>query len=93
MGARWPMYLPEHLGYFNRQSLGKCAGRVGLRLTQVTRRAVTFSAGYVFYRLEQHRIPMSGMGRKLAEATGLAHIPLPLRLGEMYACLVIENRK
>ena len=32
MLKRWPLLLPEHLNYFNRESLARCGARSGARL-------------------------------------------------------------
>lgn len=87
MRARWPVYLPEHLGYFTRKSLALCARDAGLRVAHVGRGSVTFSAGYVFLRLTQHKIPFSSVVRVIVQRGGLANVPISLRLGEIYARL------
>lgn len=91
MGARWPVYLPEHLGYFSKQSLTLCANGAGLAVVKLTRCSVTFSAGYILYRIAQHGLPFARTMQKAIECTGLTKVPIPLRLGEMCACLAIGN--
>jgi SAM-dependent methyltransferase len=43
LGSRWPLLLPGHLNYFNRNSLRLCGARVGLVLPHFGRRPVWFS--------------------------------------------------
>ena len=87
MGDKWPIYLPEHLGYFSRRSLTLCAENAGLRIVRLTRSPVTFSAGYIFYRAAQHSVPFARVMRRLIDGAGLANFPISLYLGEMYACM------
>jgi SAM-dependent methyltransferase len=82
LGARWPLFLAEHLNYFNRSSLRGCAGRAGLKLVGFGRRSAWFSVAYTAYRLGQHRIPLSGTLYNLTSR--FKPINIPLRLGETY---------
>ena len=43
LGSRWPLLLPEHLNYFNRNSLRLCGARAGLVLQHFGRRPAWFS--------------------------------------------------
>jgi len=83
LGERWPLFLAEHLNYFNRSSL-----RVIGRLTDMTpvylgRRFVSFSLSYVFYRLAQHRIPGSQFGYRLMRRSPLGRLAIPMLFGEL----------
>ena len=84
LGRRWPLLLAEHLNYFNRPSLRRCAAKAGLELMHCDRRRAFFSAGYVCYRLAQHAIPgASWLHRRLPERMGVWAIPVSL--GETWA--------
>jgi 2-polyprenyl-3-methyl-5-hydroxy-6-metoxy-1,4-benzoquinol methylase len=83
MGSHWPLFLAEHLNYFNRPSLRLCGEKAGLSLVHFGRRSVWFSLEYTTYRMTQHEIPFSRLLRELTSRLG--HITLPLLLGETYA--------
>jgi SAM-dependent methyltransferase len=83
-GKCWPMLLAEHLNYFNRNSLNICARKSGLEWLRFGQRPVSFSIGYVLYRMAQHNIPGSSLGSKLARGP-LGRITIPLYMGEVYA--------
>ena len=85
MRERWPLLLAEHLNYFNPRSLRLCCRRAGLELTKTGRRPASFSVDYILFRLAQHGWPAAAFLRKTARATGLAHLPLPVYLGELVA--------
>ena len=85
LGSRWPLLLPEHLNYFNRNSLRLCAGQAGLVLQHFGRRPAWFSIEYVCYRLAQHCIPGARLAHRLAQATTLGDMSIPVFLGETYA--------
>lgn len=82
-GSRWPLLLAEHLNYFNRPSLRRCAQAAGLQLVRFGRRSVWFSIEYALYRMAQHGIPMAGALHSLARRCG--GLIVPLRMGESYA--------
>jgi SAM-dependent methyltransferase len=85
LGLRWPLLLPEHLNYFNRNSLRLCGERAGLVLQHFGRRPAWFSIEYVSYRLSQHRIPGARLVYRLAQSTALGDLSIPVFLGETYA--------
>jgi SAM-dependent methyltransferase len=85
MGARWPLLLPEHLTYFTRDSLDRCARLAGFEPLTQGRRPASFSVDYVLYRLGQHRIPFAAGARRLAARLGVARGLLAVPLGELYA--------
>jgi SAM-dependent methyltransferase len=86
LGTRWPLLLPEHLNYFNRESLCFCAEKAGLRPVQFGRRRAWFSARYLGYRLSQHSVPGAGWLGKIAQGP-LGNMTIPLSLGETLAVL------
>jgi SAM-dependent methyltransferase len=65
LGKRWPLLLAEHLNYFTRRSLRICGEKAGLTLVRFGRRRVSFSLGYIMFRLSQHRIPGTAFARKV----------------------------
>ena len=84
LGRRWPLLLAEHLNYFNRPSLRRCAAAAGLEAVHFDRRRAFFSAGYVCYRLAQHDIPGARwLERRLPQSIGSWAIPVSL--GETWA--------
>lgn len=90
-GRHWPLLLPEHLNYFNRQNLTLCAEKAGLITVQFGRRLAWFSVKYVAYRLAQHDIPASRLLLKAAEGR-LGRILIPVSLGETFAVLKIARK-
>jgi SAM-dependent methyltransferase len=84
LGKRWPLLLAEHLNYFNRSSLTACGRKSGLEWLRFGQRPSSFSAGYLLYRLAQHKVPGSSFGSKLARGP-LGKIIIPIYLGELYA--------
>jgi SAM-dependent methyltransferase len=83
-GPRWPLLLQEHLNYFTRESLRQCSVSAGLEWIAHGRRPVSFSVGYVLYRLQQHRFPLAEIGRSIAAWMHLTGAVLTVPLGEIY---------
>lgn len=83
-GNRWPLYLQEHLNYFNRSSLDRCGELAHLTRVRWGRRPVSFSTGYVFYRLAQHRVPGATFGYQLSTRHRFGNSVVTLPLGELY---------
>jgi SAM-dependent methyltransferase len=83
LGKKWPLLLPEHLNYFNRESLTLCAKRAGLTPLQSGRRMAWFSLRYVGYRLAQHHVPGAEILKRSA-AGSFGSILLPVSLGETF---------
>jgi SAM-dependent methyltransferase len=90
MRARWPLLLPEHLGYFTRASLRACSERANLRVVGFGRGRVTYSSGYVLRRLGQHGFPGARIGYGIVGRSFLGRIPISIRLGELYAFFALE---
>jgi SAM-dependent methyltransferase len=88
LGHRWPLLLPEHLNYFNRESLTLCAKRAGLAPVQFGRRCAWFSLKYIAHRVTQHRVPGSDLLRRAAEGR-LGAVLMPVSLGETFAVLKV----
>jgi 2-polyprenyl-3-methyl-5-hydroxy-6-metoxy-1,4-benzoquinol methylase len=84
LGERWPLFLAEHLNYFDRGTLNNCANQAGLQWVAYGRRPASFSLEYIFYRLAQHGIPGSGLAHRLVRASFLRSISLPVPLGETW---------
>ena len=84
LGRRWPLLLPEHLNYFNGESLRLCGERAGLIPVRFGRRRAFFSVKYVAYRAAQHQIPGSRVLRRVAECF-LGRVLIPMSLGETLA--------
>jgi len=90
LGKRWPLLLPEHLNYFNRQSLQLCAEQATLTPVLFGRRRAWFSLKYLAFRLAQHGI----LGSRLLQGAAkgpLAQIVVPVSLGETFAVLRAER--
>jgi SAM-dependent methyltransferase len=83
LGAKWPLLLPEHLNYFNRQSLRMCGMKAGLQWLGSFRRLANFSLGYIFFRLQQHRIPGVSLSYRCIRALEINDLILPIPLGEI----------
>jgi SAM-dependent methyltransferase len=79
---RWPLFLAEHLNYFNRKSLRLCGEKAGLKWKEFGRRRVSFSVDYILFRLAQHRIPGAAPLREMSGKA--ARIQVPISLGETY---------
>jgi len=83
-GSRWPLFLQEHLGYFNPSSLDLCGQSAGVQRVRFGRRTASFSVGYVLYRLAQHGIPGAALGHALVRRLGAGAILISIPLGELY---------
>lgn len=81
--SRWPLLLPEHLNYFNRETLHMCGNKAGLHWISSSEHSVAFSIGYIFYRLQQHHVPGAGMAHWLSGTVGLRDVIIPIRIGEI----------
>jgi len=81
---RWPLFLPEHLNYFDRNTLTLCAEKSGLHLVDFDRRPASFTLGYVMYRMAQHQIPGSGLGYEAVKKNALGNLTVPVHLGETF---------
>jgi SAM-dependent methyltransferase len=83
LGQKWPLLLPEHLNYFNPNSLKMCGKKAGLRWVHSCQRSAAFSLGYVFYRLRQHRIPGTALAHRLVSRLSISDLIIPVPLGEI----------
>jgi len=92
LGLRWPLFLPEHLNYFDRKSLRLCGERAQLTWVHFGRRRASFSVEYVLYRLAQHRIPGASIGHRLASRTAIGRTLVSMFLGELYGVWRSEPR-
>jgi SAM-dependent methyltransferase len=84
LGARWPLLLPEHLNYFNRNTLKLCGERAGLTCLGFGRRMASFSIRYVFSRVDQHGLPGATVVQSLAHLLGIEDVLIPVPLGELW---------
>ncbi len=83
-GARWPLFLAEHLNYFNQESLRLCGELARLNFLHSGRRLTSFSIDYLLHRLAQHHIPGASLGHRLASRCGISRTVVPLPMGELY---------
>ena len=81
--SKWPLILPEHLNYFNLNSLKICGTRSGLHWIDSCRRSATFSLVYLFYRLRQHGVPGSSLAYQLVNTVGFRNLTISVPLGEI----------
>jgi SAM-dependent methyltransferase len=81
--SKWPLLLPEHLNYFNLDSLKMCGARSALHWIDSCRRSAAFSLGYVFYRLRQHGVPGSSLAFQLVNKVGIRNLTIRVPLGEI----------
>jgi SAM-dependent methyltransferase len=86
LNHRWPLLLPEHLNYFNKGSLMRCAEKAGCEWLAGGKRPAYFSLHYVLYRLSQH-LPLAGTISRVVEATPAKRLTIPVWMGERYAIL------
>jgi 2-polyprenyl-3-methyl-5-hydroxy-6-metoxy-1,4-benzoquinol methylase len=84
LGKRWPLFLAEHLNYFNPASLRTLAAKVGLTEVKMGQRPASFSLSYLFYRLAQHNIPGTPLSHRIIQKSPLKHSTVPVLLGEVY---------
>ncbi|HEX4230714.1 MAG TPA: class I SAM-dependent methyltransferase [Bryobacteraceae bacterium] len=82
---RWPLLLAEHLNYFTRESLRICGEKCGLRLMATGSRPVSFSVGYISFRLAQSKIPMAELAHGLGSRIGINRRSVPVYMGEILA--------
>jgi SAM-dependent methyltransferase len=85
MRRRWPLFLPEHLNYFNRESLALCSRQTGVRLVALGSRPVSFSMGYILHRTGQHVPQLAPLGR-ITSRFAIADWVVPVWMGEL--CVV-----
>ena len=83
-GARWPLFLAEHLNYFNKGSLRLCGELAKLNFLHFGRRLASFSIDYLLHRLTQHHIPGASLVHRLASRCGISKMVVPLPMGELY---------
>lgn len=82
LGKRWPLLLPEHLNYFTRRSLERCARAGGFQTLLFDSRLASFSVGYAVRRLAQHDIPLARHAERWFDRTHLSNVVVSLPLGE-----------
>jgi SAM-dependent methyltransferase len=90
MGRRWWHFRLAHVGYFDRRSLERAFGRVGLRAERWVRARWFFPLSYLAERLERY-LPVSGFNRLAAQSRpfkSLYERTIPLNLFDSYAVLV-----
>ena len=85
LGKRWPLLLAEHLTYFTPRAISICAQKADLQVVRIESRPVTFSLGYILYRLSQHELPMSRRAERLAVALKIQSLSAPIWMGELLA--------
>jgi SAM-dependent methyltransferase len=83
-GHRWPLLLPEHLNYFNANSLTLCARPAPLVWLHFGRRPASFSLEYVLWRLSQHRVIGARSAVRVARRLRIGRTTIPVLLGELY---------
>ena len=83
--SKWPLLLAEHLNYFTAQSLRLCASKANLDVIALGHRPVSFSMGYVLYRLSQHGLPGAKAISTLLKSTRMDALSVPIWMGEIYA--------
>jgi SAM-dependent methyltransferase len=83
LGRKWPLLLPEHLNYFNSDSLQMCGKKAGLWWVQSCQRSAAFSLGYVLYRLQQHHIPGTSLAYRFVSSLGIRDVIISVPLGEI----------
>ena len=84
LGARWPLFLPEHLNYFNHKSLRQCGILAGLQWVHFGQRPALFSVEYVLHRLKQHGVPGATFGYAIFARSRPGAIHIPVYLGETF---------
>src|SRR5215813_9030701 len=83
LGRKWPLFLAEHLNYFNSDNLQMCGTKAGLRWVRSCQRSAVFSLGYVLYRLQQHLIPGTSLAYRLVSRSSIGEVIIPVPLGEI----------
>jgi SAM-dependent methyltransferase len=85
LGSRWPLLLPEHLNYFNDNSLRQAFNKAGFQLVCLGRRPTYFSIDYFLHGVVQHGVAGTSLLKKISSATGLGKLVLPIYIGERLA--------
>src|SRR5215510_13439391 len=83
LGRKWPLFLAEHLNYFNSESLQMCGTKAGLQWVQSCQRSAAFSIGYVLYRLQQHGIAGTALAHRVVRSLSISDLIIPVPLGEI----------
>lgn len=81
---KWPLWLPEHLVYFNHGSLRRCGELAGLTWVAHGRRPASFSLGYLLDTLARRDIPTAGALSRVARRLGWRDAVVPVYGGELY---------
>ncbi|MBW2292060.1 MAG: class I SAM-dependent methyltransferase [Deltaproteobacteria bacterium] len=85
LGRSWPLLRREHLNYFSRESLLRCAHAAGLTLERFGRRSAIFSLGYLMRRLAEREIPLASGLLTLFSNLNIEEWLVPVPLGEIVA--------
>jgi SAM-dependent methyltransferase len=88
LGRRWPLLLAEHLNYFDRETLNRCADEAGLTWLAFDRRPASFTVEYVLHRLSQHGIPASRALHGVVQNNFLGGLCIPVYLGETFGAWI-----
>jgi SAM-dependent methyltransferase len=81
----WPLLLPEHLNYFNRESLRRLAESAGLKLVKFGQRPATFSLNYILHRMNEHGVPGASLLKRFFSQSCVGQWRLPIFMGEIYS--------
>jgi SAM-dependent methyltransferase len=81
----WPLFLPEHLNYFNRASLKLLAKSASLELVAFGRRPAVFTLKYIAYRMRQHGISWAPALEWICSRSAIRDLMVPIFMGEIYS--------
>lgn len=84
LGQGWPWLMEMHLYYFDPSTLGRMLQLAGFRVLETINQGRYLRLGYLFSRLEAYLGPVAGALRASAERLGLARIPVPVNLGDLF---------
>ena len=84
LGARWMLFLREHIWYFSPHTLQALLARCGYRMTSTRTNLVWFSLGTILSRINQYHNPLSfRMTGVLMNYPPFANIPIRFPIGEI----------
>jgi len=90
MGPRWPWLMEMHLYYFSPQTLSQMLEKAGFRLVQTFTQGRYLRLGYLLSRLEPYSRLLARGSESLVRALGLASIPIPINLGDLFTTLACK---
>jgi len=92
MGERWPWFMEMHLYYFSRSTLARMLEKAGFWVIRTVTQGRFLRLGYLASRLEPYSARLSHFLRGLIGSLGLAGVPVPINLGDLFTAFARKER-